>query len=130
MSKEAAGIIIIVLSLIAIGIVMTYSASGIYADQVMGNSTYFLFRQISFFFIGAVCMTFFSLVDPEFLKRHSRSIILLAIFLLLAVYLPFISQTTRGTKRWLKIFGINFQPAEFSKVALCIYFSDYLCRHM
>ena len=130
MSKEAAGIIVIVLSFVAIGIVMTYSASGIYADQVMGSPTYFLIRQISFFFIGVVFMTFFSLIDPNFLQRHSRLIILLAIFLLVAVYLPFISQTTRGTKRWLKIFGVNFQPAEFSKLALCIYFSDYLSRHM
>ncbi len=130
MSRESAGIIIIVLSLISIGIVMTYSASGIYADHVMGDPTYFLFRQISFFFIGIIFMTLFSLIDPSFLQKNSRIIILLSIFLLLAVYLPFISQTTRGTKRWLRIFGFNIQPAEFSKVALCIYFSDYLSRHM
>ncbi|MFH1383508.1 MAG: FtsW/RodA/SpoVE family cell cycle protein [Candidatus Omnitrophota bacterium] len=128
MSKESGGIIIIVLTLIAIGIIMTYSASGIYADQVMGSPTYFLVRQISFFCIGIVFLVSFSLIDPGILQRNSRLIMLLAILLLLTVYLPFLGQTTRGTKRWLKIFGFNLQPAEFSKVALCIYFSDYLSR--
>jgi len=130
MSKEASGIILVVLPLIAIGIIMTYSASGIYADQVMGSSTYFLIRQILFFGIGFMCLIVFSFIDPAWFQRHSRVIILVAILLLLAVYLPLISQTTRGTRRWLRVFGFNMQPAEFTKLAVCIYFSDYLSRKL
>lgn len=130
MSKDAAGIVIVVLSLIAIGIVMTYSASGIYADQVMGDHSYFLLRQTLFFFIGLACMILFSFIDPDILQRNSKIIILFTIILLVAVYLPVISQTTRGTKRWLKLLGVNIQPAEFSKLAVSIYFADYLSRKM
>ena len=128
MSKESAGLIIVVLALVAIGIVMTYSASGIYADQVMGDPLYFLMRQMAYFCIGAVFLLFFSLVNPQFYQRNSRLIMLFAIFLLLAVYVPAIAKATRGTRRWLHLFGFNFQPAEFSKLALCIYFSDYVTR--
>jgi len=130
MSRDSAGILIIVLTLISIGIVMVYSASGIYADQIMGDPAYFLLRQSIFFAIGFVCMLIFYLVDPIVLQRHSRLIMLISLLLLVSVYVPFISQTTRNTKRWLQIFGFNLQPAEFTKIAICVYFSDYLSRNL
>lgn len=130
MSKEAAGIIVIVLILTAIGIVMVYSASAIYADQVMGSPNYYLLRQVVFSCIGILLMTVFSFVDPVYLQRHSRLIMLISFLLLVAVYVPFISQTTRNTKRWLHLFGWNLQPAEFTKIAMCVYFSDYLSRNL
>jgi cell division protein FtsW len=130
MSKEAAGIIIIVLILTAIGIVMVYSASAIYADQVMGSPHYFLIRQFIFSCIGLFLMVAFSFLDPAFLQRYSRCLMLVAFILLVAVYVPFISQTTRNTKRWLHVFGWNLQPAEFVKIAICVYFSDYLSRNL
>lgn len=109
---------------------MVYSASGIYADQVMGDSTYFLVRQAIYFAFGLGLMALFYFIDPLFLQRHSRLIILVSLLLLISVYVPFISQTTRNTKRWLHIFGFNIQPAEFTKIAICVYLSDYLSRNL
>jgi len=109
---------------------MVYSASAIYADQVLESPSYYLIRQAVFSVIGIVLMAVFSLIDPIVLQKNSRLIILIALMLLIAVYVPFISQTTRNTKRWLHIFGWNLQPAEFTKIAICIYFSDYLSRNL
>jgi cell division protein FtsW len=128
MSKDAIWLFFISLTLICIGIVMTYSASGIYADQVMGNAAYFLIRQVMFFLIGLVLLVGFSLLNPSLLQKYSLTLMLLSILFLLTVYVPFISHTTRNTRRWLTFCGVNFQPAEFTKLTLCIYFADYLTR--
>ncbi len=130
MSKESIALICIVFTLSAVGIVMVYSASAIYAYEVLGSSTYFLIRQTFFFLFGVAVMFFFSSIDPLVLRKHSRLIIFLTILFLAVVYIPFIGHTTRGTKRWLHIFGINIQPSEVSKIAVCIYVSDYLSRNL
>jgi cell division protein FtsW len=48
--------------------------------------------------------------------------------MLILVYVPFLSREASGARRWLKVFSFNFQPAEFSKIALVLYFSAYLKR--
>lgn len=131
MSRDAEMMILAVLSLIAIGIVMTYSASAIYADMVMEvSSTFFLYRQIFYFGIGSVLLFLVSWINPSFYQKNSRLIALIALGCLITVYLPFLGQSMRKTRRWLSIFGFNFQPAEFCKLALCVYFSDYLSRKL
>ena len=130
MSKDSIVVLSIVFLLSAIGIVMVYSASAIYADQIMGSSAYFLIRQTIYFFIGLLAMFTAYIIKPSFWQRHSRAIVFLAILFLIIVYLPVISHTTRGTKRWLRFFGVNIQPAEISKIALVIYISDYLNRNL
>ena len=116
------------IALIAVGIVMIYSASAIYADQYMKDAAFFLKRQLLYCLIGGVCCCAAYLIRPGFLERYSRIILLCAIVLLLLLYIPFLSRVASGARRWLRIFGFNFQPAEFSKIALSIYYADYLKR--
>lgn len=128
LSKEGIAILLSMFLLIFIGIVMIYSASAIYADQHFHDSFLFLRRQILYFFIGFVLFLIAFLIKPEILEKNSHLVIFIAILLLFLVYLPGISRTSSGARRWLHIFQFNFQPAEFSKIALIIYFSDYLKR--
>ena len=128
MSRQGMALLLSMFLLIFIGIVMIYSASAIYADQNFQDSFLFLRKQILYFMIGFVCfMGAFSL-KPEFLEKYSHLIVLIGIILLALVYLPSISRVSSGARRWLRLFNFNFQPAEFSKLALIIYFADYLKR--
>jgi len=128
MSKEGFYLLLSMFLLIFVGIVMIYSASAIYADQYFDDSFLFLRRQILYFILGLFFFMVAFCIKPEVLERYSHLIILISIVLLILVYLPAISRVSSGARRWLRVFNFNFQPAEFSKIALIIYFADYLKR--
>lgn len=107
---------------------MTYSASAVYADQVFHSPTYFLRRQLFYIVFGTFAFLFTSSLDPEFLKRHSRTLLLVGIGMLLCVFLPFIGHSAGGARRWIRLPLFTFQPVEYVKLAACIYLSDYLTR--
>ncbi len=115
-------------TLIAIGVVMIYSASAVYADQYFNSPTYFLRRQLFYVVIGALMYFMSSSIDPDFLRRHSRFFIGLAVVLLIAVFLPVLGRAAGGAKRWIQLPFVTFQPVEYAKLAMCIYLADYLSR--
>lgn len=115
-------------TLVAIGVVMTYSASAVYADQIFHSPTYFLRRQFFYVLLGTLMFFASASVDPEFLRRHSRLLMSIALFLLLLVFVPFLGKSAGGAKRWIQLPFFTFQPVEYAKLAMCIYLSDYLSR--
>lgn len=114
--------------LVGLGIVMTYSASAIYAQRVYDNAEHFLIRQCLYAVAGTVTLFAAASVPIHFWQKHARSLIILAIGFLILVYIPGIGHTAGGAQRWIGLRMINFQPAEFAKITVCIYLSDYLSR--
>ena len=49
-------------------------------------------------------------------------------FLLLLPMVPGVGQTINGARIWVSIGSINFQPGEFAKIALAIFFAAYLAE--
>lgn len=127
-SVQARIFFITVYILVAFGIIMTYSASAIYAEQVYHHQEYFLFRQFFYAAIGTILMLTTAATPIQFWKGHARSMMFLAIFFLVMVYLPVIGRSGGGAQRWIGLGPFNFQPAEFAKVAVCLYLADYLTR--
>lgn len=129
MSLPARILFIAVYLLVSVGIVMTYSASSVYAEQVYGNSMYFLIRQLIFVIIGTFFMIMTAMSPVQFWKKHSREVILFAILMMILVFLPGVGREAGGARRWIRLGpGVNFQPVEFAKIAACIYLSDYMTR--
>lgn len=128
MSKSARILFLAVYVLTGLGIVMTYSASAVYANHVFGNAQYFLIRQALFVLIGTVLLFGVAAVPAHFWKDHSRGLILLAILLMGLVFVPVIGHHAGGARRWINLRILNFQPVEYAKVVVCIYLSDYLSR--
>ncbi len=127
-SFQARVFFVTVYLLVALGIVMTYSASAIYAEHVYHHTEYFLIRQILYAAAGTVFMLIAASTPVQFWKKNARALMLLAIFFLGIVYLPFIGRSGGGAQRWIRLGPINFQPAEFAKIAVCLYLADYLTR--
>lgn len=115
-------------TLIALGIVMTYSASAVYAERVYSDPHHFLIRQLIYAVVGTLLLFFTASVPVGFWKRHARAMILIAIFFLTLVYFPKIGHSAGGAQRWIGLGIINFQPAEFAKLAVSVYLADYLSR--
>jgi cell division protein FtsW len=128
MSKTARLLFIAVYLLVGIGVVMTYSASAVYAEHVYHNSQYFLFRQILFVVVGTVLLFLAASIPLSFWKRHARALIAISIVLLVLVLVPGIGFSAGGARRWLRLGILNFQPSEFAKISICLYLCDYLSR--
>ena len=114
--------------LVAIGIVMIYSASSIYAYSSIGDSLYFLNRHLLYLLLGIVMMFVAMTIDLDMLKKFAKPMALVAILLLVLVLVPHIGRETGGAKRWFKMGPFSFQPSEFAKIAMIIYIADFVSR--
>ncbi len=115
-------------ALIAFGVVMIYSASAVYSDQVFNSATYFFRRQIFYLLLGSVCFALCSGSDPVFLRDHVKIFMGISLALLVLVFIKPFSHSAGGARRWLQISMFTFQPVEFTKLVVCLYLSDYLTR--
>jgi peptidoglycan glycosyltransferase len=60
------------------------------------------------------------------LERYRWTIGLLGIALLLLPLMPVVGRTINGAKIWVGLGPISFQPGEFAKVLLALFFASYL----
>lgn len=130
MSREAKVIFIAVYLLVSLGIVMTYSASAIYAEQAFKSPAFFLKRHLLYVAVGTVFLFFVAGRDPYLLREHAREILLLSLVLLAVVLIPLIGHEAGGARRWIRLGPLNFQPAEISKIAVSLYLAEYLSRRI
>ena len=116
------------LILIAIGVVMIYSASAIYALDTMKDSSYFLVRHLVYLGAGSVLAWLASRVNYQALRKHAKNILIAILILLVLVLIPHIGSSAGGARRWFKFMGFSVQPSEFLKIALIFYMADFLDR--
>ena len=128
MRNARSSIFIIVAALAAIGVVMIYSTSAIYAHERMGDSLYFLKRHLIYLGVGIFMMICAMAVNIQTLKRISKPIMGFSALLLVLVLIPHIGREAAGARRWFRIGPLNFQPSEFAKIAIMVYFADLLAR--
>ena len=107
---------IITFSLIAIGIVMIYSSSSLFAYEKYGDSAYFLKRHFLYMIIGIIGAMIFMSFDYIKLRKLSKPLLLVSILLLTAVFIPGLGRTAGGARRWLSIGFLSFQPSEIAKL--------------
>lgn len=111
------------LLLVAIGLVMMFSASYARAYNDTGNSAHYFVRQTIYAGVGLVFMLLAARLNYFVWYRLSLLIMAGAVFLLLLV--PIIGVEHNGAKRWLNL-GIEFQPSEVAKIAMIIFFASMM----
>ncbi len=59
-------------------------------------------------------------------QRYKYSFLFLGFVLLLLPLFPLVGKEINGARIWVSIGPLNFQPAEFAKISLAIFFAGYL----
>ena len=113
----------LVLLLLAVGLVMLWSASYAQSEYDTGyaTSTRYLQKQAVCAAMGLVAMYFFSRIPAAVWYRLAWPLYGISIVLLLSVLV--IGQEVNGAKRWINIAGIQFQPSEIAKFTMILLFA-------
>jgi cell division protein FtsW len=112
--------------LLAIGLVMVFSASFVIAAEEMGDPYYFLKRQVIWTILGFIGLFIFSNIHYLFLKKLSLLILLVNFILLSLVFSPLGTNLGTEASRWIALGPVILQPAEFSKLAFIIFTAAYM----
>jgi len=126
LKKDRRYLFISFLALTLFGILMIYESSSLYAFKAHADAAYFFKKQLFSFLIGIFLFSLILLADLEFLKRHSKELLLITLFFLIMVII--FGKRAGGAKRWLQLGPISFQPSELLKITFLLYCAEYCHR--
>lgn len=118
----------VVLALLALGLLMVYSASIANASEAKftrGSATYFFARQCLFVLIGLTAALFVFDTSMKHWERIAPWLIAITIVLLVLVLIPGIGRTVNGARRWIPLGPFGFQPSELMKTAMIMFAARY-----
>lgn len=121
-------LLVVTLMLVGLGIVMIYSASAIRAQERFGDPAFFLKKQLVYASIGLLAMTWAVGRDLKTFQRLTPILFLGSLLLLLLVLVPHVGIRINGARRWIRFFGLSFQPAELGKLAAILFLASYFAR--
>ena len=118
-------LLIAVVSLVFIGIIMGYSASGPDGVVRYNNSMHYAKRHIFWAFIGFFMMIVISNIDYKIWKKHANKIFILSIFLALLLLTP-LGIEIKGATRWLNLGFTTYMPSDGIKLGSILFFALFL----
>lgn len=129
-------LLIFILVLLAIGLVMLFSASYANSYYLQGNSYYYISRQAVFAVFGVAAMLLISTFDYH--SFHKLAIVIFGVSLFLLVFLLIcryahiesIANWEGDATRWLNFGIVSFQPSEIAKFALIVLFAHMISRNL
>jgi cell division protein FtsW len=107
--------------LAALGLIGVYSASITVAARTLGNSEYYLQRQVIYLALGVLCGYLVMQTRLAFWHRIAGFAVIGAAVLLALVLLPGLGIEVNGASRWLGAGGVRVQPSEFAKLAFLMF---------
>lgn len=116
-------LVAVIILLIVFGLIMLYSTSSYVAQLHQGDDMFYFGKQavISAVSVGlALCISQF---DYHLLGKIPTLIYTAAMVLMVMVRVTPFGVEVNGAKRWLRLGGIQFQPAEIAKIAAIVVIS-------
>jgi cell division protein FtsW len=123
----------VVVTLLAWGLVMVYSASIALPDNPRFANyapTHFVLRHAFFMSIGLVAAVVAFQFPMHVWEKLAPWLFALALVLLALVLIPQLGKAVNGARRWIPLGVMNFQPSELAKLAVLLYAADYMVRKM
>jgi cell division protein FtsW len=120
-------------ALVALGVVMVYSASVALPDNpkfAAYSQAFFLQRHLLSLAIAFVVALVTVQVPIAFWEKYAPIVFLISLMLLVIVLVPFIGKVVNFSRRWIPLGIMNFQPSELAKLAIALYAANYMVRRM
>lgn len=102
-----------------IGLMLIFSATSPMGEA--GRS--YVIKQVTWCSFGLVLMSIFLLFDYHVLERWAVWIYIIVVVALIAVW--GVGKVTAGSRRWIELGLMRFQPSEFAKLAMVIVLAKY-----
>jgi cell division protein FtsW len=121
----------VVVSLLALGLVMVYSASIVAAEaskQTGYHGNYFFVRQSMSMVVSAIAAYLAFKIPEETWQKLAMPLFVCCLIGLILVLIPHIGRDVNGSRRWIALPGFAIQPSEFMKLAAALYAADYTVR--
>jgi len=123
----------VVVALLALGMVMVYSASVALPDSPKFSNykaTHFLLRHGIQITLGVVAALITVQVPVSVWEKAAPWVFVAALVLLVLVLVPFIGKVVNNSRRWIPLGFTGFQPSELAKIAMAMYAASYMTRKM
>lgn len=111
-------LLILVLLLVVCGLIFLYSTSAYNGRVKFHDPAYYFKKQLFATSLGMMGMYLVSCMDYHIITRMAPFLYVVSMGLSLAVLL--FGDEYNGSKRWLSIGPLSFQPSEFAKVAVIL----------
>lgn len=121
-------LLVAVIGLVAAGVVMVYSASSVRAYFASDDPSTYGIQQLIWAAIGLAAMYVASRLDFRWLRYLAIPGYLACLALLVAVLIPGIGTEVAGSRRWIQLPFVSFQPAEIAKFGVILYLAHWLDR--
>ncbi|MFD0715138.1 stage V sporulation protein E [Paenibacillus sp. GCM10027626] len=118
--------IVSIILILAIGLVMVYSASAVLAFHEFGDKFFYVKRQLLFAGLGIGAMFVTMNTDFWIWKKWSKLALIVCFALLVIVLIPGIGVVRGGARSWLGISSFGIQPSEFMKLAMVLFMAKLL----
>ncbi len=115
------------LSLMGLGIVLSFAASPAVAERIGLDSFHFATRQIVYMIPALIALISVSFLDARQIRR--LSLFMLGLMMVMMVAVLFVGVEVKGAHRWLSLFGVSVQPSEFLKPAFVIICAWLFAEH-
>lgn len=122
-------IITAVFALLLVGLVMVTSASLNFAERQTGDAFFHFERQFFSVLLGCTFGTAMLIVPISTWRRMAPWLLVVSFALLLLVLIPIIGHEVNGSRRWIRLGPLNFQPSEIARWLLITYIAIFAVRH-
>ena len=128
--KVDRGLLTVFILLLAVGLLVLYAASYYNAQDRDGSPWAEVVSQLMGMALGAAGMAVLLRMDYRVLQKPivSSSLICLSLLLLALVAIPGVGKLVNGSRRWLRLGPVSFQPSELAKYSAILFMARLLSQ--
>ncbi len=124
------GVLVTFILLLAVGLVVLFAASYYNAQDKTGDPFSEVLSQLAGVALGAAGMAVILRLDYRAFRKTAVSVGLLGLSfaLLILVAIPGVGKMLNGSRRWLRLGPVSFQPSELAKYAVILFMARLLSQ--
>lgn len=115
-------LLVLVLGLCILGLLVIYSST--HQESIANGSMQFVKKQVISILAGLLICLLVTMIDYHGITKLAIPGYILSLIML--IYVIYYGKEIGGARRWIQLAGQEFQPAEFAKITLIIFLSDFL----